>query len=532
MAPGVLVLAGNLHRQGMVDVIARDPHDVRPRRMMWETFNARPNAEGISYSTNMGAEIYTRTFATKSPILIEAQPRNLAAPFQDWTARFMPVDPVLGEPLYPGPVPAAPFPPYNRMAYRMQALRQPPRTIFWWTGPFREETGEFFMHYICTCVLVATVNATGVNESSPVDDSMPATEAPQVIGIVEGGMVVIANQGRLFIPAEGAATPRTITAEQSDDPVIAAAARHLRTVFSRNDTERVVNATGGGQEDAAHAAAAGLCWEEYKATILIDGRRWYLHCKGTVYGSANSPLSMVAVLLVPYDAIMGRVDSSKHSSLLIVMGVAGAIGVLGVAFVYLSTVNVVRMARKKKELEGQVEKQEGEIQSMAKELDEMRALMPGGAEKALDLRTPMEKVHDLLAELADASGGPGSDALATIQKLLRMPELHMPIVLQQQMGKGTLESTSTLPGEPAGPDSHVLDDDVTAWLRFTVMRLPTAVASPPALSHGHSVRRIAADGSYQSNSGASTNRPSRFSEEIHFNTVHDVLGLLAPNPAR
>eukprot|EP00899_Mesostigma_viride_P013796 jgi/Mesvir1/22417/Mv17897-RA.1 len=564
MAPGVLVLAGNLHSQGMVDIIDRDPHDVRPRRMMWETFAARPNAEGISYSTNMGAEIYTRTFATKSPILIEAQPRNPAAPFEDWTARFIPVNPFLGEPLYPGPVPAAPFIPYNRMAYRMQALRQPPRTIFWWIGPFRADTGEFFMHYISTCVLVSTVNAAGVNESSPVDDSTPATGAPQVIGIVgmaystrslqesfqqlnlrggrlfllraEGGMVVIANKGRLFIPAEGAATPLTIMAEQSDDPVIAAAARHLRRVFSGAHTERVVNTTGGEQGYAAHAAAAGLCWEDYEALILIDGRRWYLHCKGTVYGGANSPLPMVAVLLVPRDAIMGRIDSTQQHSLAIAMGVTCALGVVGMVFVYLSTVHVGRMERKKKELEGQVENQDGKINTMAKELYAMRALMQDGSGKTLDLRTPIEKVHDLLAELADASEGPGCDAVAAIQQLLRMPELHLPIVLQQQMGKGTLKSTSTLPGQPAEQDSQVLDDDIATWLRFTVMRLPGSLAAPPpASSRSHRVHMLTAEsssgsGSCHSNSSASTYRPSRFSEEIQFDTVRDVLGLSAPDP--
>eukprot|EP00899_Mesostigma_viride_P003718 jgi/Mesvir1/13347/Mv16861-RA.1 len=243
---------------------------------------------------------------------------------------------------------------------------------------------------------------------------------------------------------------------------------------------------------------------------------------------------MVTVLLVPRDAIMGRVDSSQRRSLFIVMGVTGAIGVLGVAFVYFSTVHVDRMARKKKELEGQVEKQEGEIQSMAKELDEMRALLPGPSGKALDLRTPMEKVHDLLAELAGASGGPGSDALSTIQKLLRMPELHMPIVLQQRLGRGAPESTSSF--QSAGQDSQVLDDDTTTWLRSTVMRLPSVAASPTALSRGNSMWRITADSSSSSschsNSVASALRPSCFSEEIQFDAVRDVVGFTAADPTR
>eukprot|EP00899_Mesostigma_viride_P005218 jgi/Mesvir1/14698/Mv05355-RA.1 len=564
MAPGVLVLAGNLHHQGMVDVIARDPHDERARKMLWETFAARPLAVGLSYATDMGAEIYARSFPSMTSILIEAQPQNPAAPYVDWTARFMPVDPSLGEPLYPGSVPSVPFIPYNRMDHHVQALRQRPGTIHWWTGPILADTGEFLMHYIASCVLVSTVNAASANESSPVDDSMLTTGPPQVIGTVQmaystrsltesfqqlnlrggrlflsrakGGMLVVANQGRLFIPAEGAEGPLTITAEQSDDPIIAAAAHHLRRVFSGDvDTERVFNATEGGQDDAALAAAAGLCWEGYRATVSIDGRPWYLHCQGLVYGGAKSRLCMVAVLVVPRDAIMGHVDSSQRRSLFIVMGVTGAIGVLGMAFVYFSTVHVGRIAHKKKELEGQVEKQEGEIQSMAKELDEMRALLPGDSGKALDLRTPMEKVHDLLGELADASGGPGSDVLAAIQQLLRMPELHMPIVLQQRMRGGALGSTS-LPGEPIGQDSQVLDDDVTAWLRSTVMRLPSVAASHAALSHGNSVRTIAADSSgsssCHSDGVASTFRPSRFSEEIQLDIVRDLVGLSAPDLTR
>eukprot|EP00899_Mesostigma_viride_P003719 jgi/Mesvir1/13348/Mv16862-RA.1 len=241
MAPGVLVLAGNLHRQGMVDIIARDPHDVRARKMLWETFAARPLAEGVSYGTDMGAEIFARYFPSMTTVLIEAQPQNPAAPYDDWTARFVPVDPSLGEPLYPGPVPTVPFIPYNRLGHHVQALRQSPGTIQWWTGPIRADTGEFLMHYIASCVLVSTVDAAGANESSSIDDSTLTTAPPQVIGVVgmaystrslqesfqrldlrggrlflsraQGGVLVVANQGRLFIPAEGAEDPVAITAE-------------------------------------------------------------------------------------------------------------------------------------------------------------------------------------------------------------------------------------------------------------------------------------------------------------------------------
>eukprot|EP00899_Mesostigma_viride_P009844 jgi/Mesvir1/18861/Mv10515-RA.1 len=484
MAPGVLVLAGNLHRLGMVDIIARDPHDVRPRKMLWETFAARPLAEGLSYGTDMGAEIFARPFPGATPTLIEAQPQNPAAPFEGWTARFMPVDAVLGEPLYPGPVPAVPFVRFTSLDHHVQAHKQPPGTIHWWTGPIRRtDTGEFLMHYIASSVLVTTANAASANDSSPcIDNSTLTTGPPQVIGTVgmaystrslsesfqqlnlrggrlflsraEGGMLVIASQGRLFIRAEGAEIPHTITAELSDDPIIAAAARHLLIEFSgTNDPERAVNAARGEQEDAAHAAAAGLCWEAYQAT---------------------------------------------------------------------------------KDLEVQVEKQEGEIQNMAEELNAMVELLPRGSRNAIDLRTPMEKVHDLLAGLADASGAPRSGTLATIQKLLRMPELHMPMVLQRQMGRGTLESGS--PRQQAGQDSQVLDDDVTLWLRSTVMRLPSATGARLALSRGDAMHWITADGSSGSgsshlNSDESTFQPSLSFGEIQ-NTVCDVVGLSAPNPIR
>eukprot|EP00899_Mesostigma_viride_P005217 jgi/Mesvir1/14697/Mv05354-RA.1 len=409
----------------------------------------------------------------------EAQPQNPAAPYEDWMARFMPVDSSLGEPLYPGPVPAVPFLRYNSLDHHVEGRRQPPGTIHWWTGPIRTDTGEFLMHYVAVTSLVAVLDASDMSGAPPIDNgtlvagvdsSTLAVEAPQAVGAVGiaystrsltkslqqidlrggrlflsralGGLLVLANQGRLFVPAEGAEDPLTITAEQSDDPIIAAAARHLRQTFSEgNDTWEAHD--GVQQKHRHHAMAAGLCWEKYEAT-----------CEGKVYGGDNSNLCMVAVLLVPRDAIMGRVDASNDRSLAIVMGVTAAILVLGMAFVYFSTVHVGRMARKKEELEGQVEKQEGEIKSMAEELDAMRALLPRGSQNALDLRTPMEKVHDLLAELAVASGGPGSDALATVQKLLRMPEIHMPIVLQQRMGRGTLES-SALPGQPAGQDLQV-----------------------------------------------------------------------------
>eukprot|EP00899_Mesostigma_viride_P009846 jgi/Mesvir1/18863/Mv10515-RA.3 len=477
----------------------------------------------------------------------------------------MPVDAVLGEPLYPGPVPAVPFVRFTSLDHHVQAHKQPPGTIHWWTGPIRRtDTGEFLMHYIASSVLVTTANAASANDSSPcIDNSTLTTGPPQVIGTVgmaystrslsesfqqlnlrggrlflsraEGGMLVIASQGRLFIRAEGAEIPHTITAELSDDPIIAAAARHLLIEFSgTNDPERAVNAARGEQEDAAHAAAAGLCWEAYQATIFIDGIPWYLHCKGIVFGNANSRLAMVAVLLIPRNAIMGRVDSSQKHSLFIIVGVTSTIGVLGVAFVYFSTIHVDRMARKKKDLEVQVEKQEGEIQNMAEELNAMVELLPRGSRNAIDLRTPMEKVHDLLAGLADASGAPRSGTLATIQKLLRMPELHMPMVLQRQMGRGTLESGS--PRQQAGQDSQVLDDDVTLWLRSTVMRLPSATGARLALSRGDAMHWITADGSSGSgsshlNSDESTFQPSLSFGEIQ-NTVCDVVGLSAPNPIR
>eukprot|EP00899_Mesostigma_viride_P022760 jgi/Mesvir1/3669/Mv14961-RA.1 len=554
MAPGVLALAGNLHRQGLVDAIARDPHDELARRMLWETFDTRPLAEGASFGTDKGASIFARTSPTLDPVLIEAEPQDLASPFGDWKARYIPIDPALGEPLSNGPFPEAPFLTYNVLDHHVAARRQPPRTVYWWTGPIRVATGEFLMHYIAACALLSNVSVygSGMNESSaPVDNGTSVTIVPpRVIGAVGmayttrsltdpfqglelrggrlflsqtvGGVLLVANHGRLFTPAEGGADPQTITAEQSDDPIIAAAARHLRQTFAvANATGSPFNVSGSEQAYASHAAAAGLCWESYDTTISIDGQQWYLKCQGKVYGSARTRLSMVGVLLIPRDAIMGRVDRSQHRSLAIMIGVTVAIAVLGVAFVCASTAHVGRMAKRKEQLEGQVQQQEGEIQSMAKELDEMRALLPGGLNRLLDMRTPMETVHDLLAELAGASAGPGSQALATIQRLLRMPELHMPIVLQQRMGRTALDLQS--PGQVVGEDTQVLDDDTTAWLRSTVMRLPTMNSSMQTFS-----RRSSGNASgHSSTTSVSPLRPSHLSDDAFLNTVRDMVGFPA-----
>eukprot|EP00899_Mesostigma_viride_P019341 jgi/Mesvir1/27408/Mv07207-RA.3 len=298
------------------------------------------------------------------------------------------------------------------------------------------------------------------------------------------GTMVIANQGRLFYTGEGPGQMWPTPATSSDDPVIHAAAEHLTEEFMI--PRGFVQEFWGDQppvvmsEDELNARASGLCWQSYGATISVNGRRWYLYCEGKVYGGPAGRLPLVGVLLIPRDAIMGRVDHSQRRSLSIIAGVTVAIVVLGMAFVYFSTVHVGRIARKKEELEGQVERQEGEIKSMVQELDEMRALLPQGPGHVLDMRTPMEKVHDLLGELTEGhANGPEAKVLATIQRLLRMPEPHVPLALQKRLGirQGTGPSGAAPQGAGVldDDDVQILDDDTTAWLRSTVMRLPGSV---------------------------------------------------------
>eukprot|EP00899_Mesostigma_viride_P019339 jgi/Mesvir1/27406/Mv07206-RA.1 len=455
MVPSVLMLGGILQRQGLGHALARDPHDARARAMLWEIFKAHPLAERLTYESDRGVLAYSR-FASESgriPMLIEAHPESPALPYENWTAQTLPVDPLLGEPLNQS-VPIEPVDPYNLQQYHSVGIRKPAGSVN------------------CTRSLSEALRRLKLR-GGRVFFSRPMF-----------GTMVIANQGRLFYTGEGPGEMWPTPATSSDDPVIHAAALHLREAFMI-PRDFVVEFWGDQapvvmSEDELNARDVGLCWKSYGATILVDGRRWYLYCEGKVYGGPAGRLPLVGVLLIPRDAIMGRVDHSQRRSLSIIIGVTVAIVVLGMAFVYFSTVHVGRIARKKEELEGQVERQEGEIKSMVQELDEMRALLPKGPGHVLDMRTPMERVHDLLGELTEGhANGPEAKALATIQRLLRMPEPHVPLALQKRLG--IREGTGPSGAAPQGAgvldddDAQILDEDTTAWLRSTVMRLPGRV---------------------------------------------------------
>eukprot|EP00899_Mesostigma_viride_P000715 jgi/Mesvir1/10644/Mv13740-RA.1 len=406
-------------------------------------------------------------------------------------------------------------------------------------------------------------------EEVPLPDAVPPTEGYRAVGMagvgqgieslkylfsemdlqggrlfcssVSDGNLVIASAGNLFKVLEGVlGPPSMISADESSDEAIAAAGRHLRERFraaaatrhNKEQREGKEGKNGVGAANAASAARVGLCWDEYQAMIHVDGRPWYLHCRGRMYGGERAPLPLVGVLLMPRDRIMGSVDASKQRTLVIVMGVSVAIAVFGILAVFLSTVTVGRLAEDNEALEEAVEQQEGEIAIMARELDAMRALLPGATGHMLDMRTPMQMVHDLLSELTEETAVPGPHVLIKIQNLLKMPEPHLPILLQQcsLRSQGPSEPGSPLPGQRAGDASEMLDADTTAWLQSTVMRLPKRQSV--SVTSGNSVPRRPSDQGDDPNSPSRLVRSGtlRMTEELSLDSIANMIQQMSQGP--
>eukprot|EP00899_Mesostigma_viride_P009382 jgi/Mesvir1/18445/Mv14303-RA.6 len=509
MITGAVVLSSNLHRQGLVPLLLADPFNVKARRITWESFKSLPTCEHVFYATESGLTVYRRSEDQPLPILIQAKPVDPDLPYGNWSVRVIPVDPVLGEPMGPQTVPERPFLTLPAQPAFRAGLKVPPGTISWSLGLQLLKTGETPMHYSATGPLMLTdegqpgLGGRGLESNSSSTAGSEGFKAIGVTGVVqsmqsvsggagsshfEGGCVffsrasdgemVFASKGSLLKQADGVEVPSPLTAEMSDDPIIRAAAQHLRAAFPLIPASAAPGdvSSGGVPDDHASAAArSGLCWERYFKLIDIDGQLWYLNCAGRVYGGTEGQLAFVGVHLVPRQSIMGPIAEEKHRASLTVVGVAGAIAIIGVVGVLIVTVFVDQMAATKQALEGKAEKQEGKIQNMAKELDMVRSLLSGGSAHALDMRTPMEMLHDLLGELTEKNTLPSPEALLQIQALLKMPEPHLPILLQQSLGQrvGSQGGPALeLPSDGVEASGKVLDTEMAAWLRSSVLRLP------------------------------------------------------------
>eukprot|EP00899_Mesostigma_viride_P029154 jgi/Mesvir1/9423/Mv01523-RA.2 len=534
MVTGTLVLSANLHGQGLAPLIQENVYHPLARSLLWEMFKSVPFAEYAAYGTDRGAVTYLRREGDPTAYLILGHPVNASQSLGAWVGAIAPADPELGTWTVPeANVPFVPISSVTQLPYFRDGLTQPRGVVGWWTGLLPTGSAANAMVYAAMTSLTvvneganqtgdaASANGTSTLPSPALANGTSGARNSTVIGVVgmtkstnslhsflsrmdatlhggrlffslvKDGMLVIANEGQLSREVPGSASNdgkplrAAITADLSDDPVIAAAGKHLRAAFSvagpvigkRNSLQGIA---GNGSEDtelALAAAQAGLCWYDYDTVITVGGKRWYLHCHGSVYGGSRGRLPMVGVMLLPRKIIMGAVDHTKHRLLVIVLAVTLSIAVLGVLGVYISTLKIKQMAKEAKALENEVEKQEGEMEKMAKELDHMRALLPSGTSGrvSMDMRTPMETINDLLSELSAQNKVPTSETLNVIQSLLKMPELHMPVVLQDALANhsgGSSSGPNPVVKAMGGVPPQMLDDDLSAWLRSTVMRLP------------------------------------------------------------
>eukprot|EP00899_Mesostigma_viride_P018656 jgi/Mesvir1/26792/Mv20560-RA.2 len=344
--------------------------------------------------------------------------------------------------------------------------------------------------------------------------------------LANGGAMVVANAGAISktVSYGNLTFPVTIMANESDDIVISSAARHLRDAFPGRvgrDGAGMEPGTGEGQpSDALLAAASGLCWDDYMTTITVHGRKWYLQCHGRYYGGKGR-LPMVGVLLIPRSAIMGHIDNEEHKLMRIVLLVALGIAVLGVGGVFVSTVHVRTMALSKQELEKEVEAAEGHIRGLTRQLSTMRSsLMLAGGSHVLDMRTPLETVHDLFQDISEGNLVPGPEMLERMQRLLEM-DPHMPLMLQENaLGRESIAGMSPLAagGEGAG-STKVIDADTTAWLRSTVMRLPKRTPSLKVTSGANSTYRASLGEQPASLTSSPSFHTSRSSEEVSISSI-------------
>eukprot|EP00899_Mesostigma_viride_P003287 jgi/Mesvir1/1295/Mv03761-RA.4 len=502
---GATGLSDNLHQQELVALLPADIHNAKARLLLWETFKALPSCYVAAYGMEQGMAAYLRP-ETGPVLFMQGKPvEDPALASGNLSGTILPVEPLFGQPL--GDVDTAPrvaLAPFTQEPLYAPTMGGAPGDMFWWVGPTLDKDGGVVMSFMASAPLwVSSDSANGGADQLGINASAVAggtglhgrvigvatvgqaagtlagflttldlTGSRLFFSVASSGVMVLASKGATWRLVNGSAS--AITADMSDDFVIRAAAMHLREKFGATPVVTRGQERGeDGDEDmqaalAALAAKSGLCWRDYDAQIDINGATWYLRCEGRVHGAPHGELAMVGVLLVPRDAIMGDIDAAKRRCINVVLGVVATIAALGVVGVYLSTVYVAILAGAKRALEGLVEKQQGEIQVMTRELDVVRALLPGSRVRSVDLRTPMEALHDLLGDLAQGKARPNSEMIGTIQDMLKMPDPHLPIVLQQSLGmRGASLSTSPTQMSPRSPG--FLDEDTAAWLRSSVL---------------------------------------------------------------
>eukprot|EP00899_Mesostigma_viride_P003309 jgi/Mesvir1/1297/Mv03762-RA.2 len=556
MVSGTVALSCNLHEQELVAGLPADPHNAKARRLAWETLKLFPFSEHVFFATDFGLTMYERSALGAAPLLIRAQPVDPSSPQGNWSGTIVPVDPELGEPLELEGVPVHSFTIASIQPSYLSGLKTPPGNVSWRLGGELLQRGDAVMVYFASSVLGLISDPRRVSNGTLVGHSgdlspgtVPGLTPLGMAGISQSiaslstflgtldfkderiffcqakdGAMVVANRGNVTGHVGGAAFPSTVTAEMSDDPIIRAAARHLRAAFSvlLASANETLGDYGGLDENTVMAARSGLCWGQYSKLLYIAGRPWYLRCEGKLYGGQEGRLAMVEVLLVPKDSVMGPIDDKKDDSVYIVLAVALCICIVGVAGVFIATVYVDHMAVAKRALEGQAEKQQGEIQVMARELDAARAMFPGGLMHALDMRTPMEMLHDILGDLAAQGAIPGPEALLRIQALLDMPEPHMPVLLQQPavLSKEGSHRDIGSPRQFSSLDElgKALDAEMATWLRSTVMRMPSPTEATPSLG-------MPAAGSSDDSACGSPDRPAtRFFRALAVDAITELRG--------
>eukprot|EP00899_Mesostigma_viride_P013751 jgi/Mesvir1/22377/Mv17872-RA.4 len=211
--------------------------------------------------------------------------------------------------------------------------------------------------------------------------------------------MLTASTGTLFLaPAVLGGNPRFISATNSSDDIIRAAATHL------NDTY-----------------ASSIFLEHIKDIIWVHGHGLYYV---NSIPMQHEGLQLVVILVVPRESVRGEIDHSYRKGLLIAMGIAMALFVVGGLIMCLSTISLSQfLALQGKKLDHAAAANEALAQRLAILTSDTSLESP--AWPRVDMGTPLEKLTIIFKSLR--RGHLMTQAqIDEIHELLSSEDLHRP----------------------------------------------------------------------------------------------------------
>eukprot|EP00899_Mesostigma_viride_P005521 jgi/Mesvir1/14970/Mv14633-RA.1 len=621
LALGVLSLGQSLRAAGAVTEVLANVTSERARDLCWSALSAVSGVHRMTYGTVAGVVGYRRADLVETPTsrvtvvsgsspfagsyvdLLMSVPADPTAPQGTWLSRMFPVDKSSGEPFLDTPLSIKDTPAATSWPWFQAALASPLANVTWslWPswGPCSnlsegipgvemlntpaDELGLHMSQLTMTYLLASSSVPAGSNgaDAGGGGDSggrvvvSAGQRLSEVAGFlrdspIEGGrmFLLLAGTGELVVASHGARSPMVadrqpaaLSALNSSDPVIAAAARHL--------AERFQGGQGGGGL-AGTAADAGLCWELFRDEIQAHGRAWKLLCRGRVYGR-SAQLPLVAVILTPVAALESIINERRDpaprvlSIWIIILAAVTFLTALATNAPFDGTALYRRLRQNINSagalVGGKIDPQTDDSLTSPKEgprlstsghgggggvkvaaristsihgggggvkaagristssghggvgagkvvplglggaFDTVAAAGMGGSEgsrmdlaslqhgmePSIDMRTPLEKLHNILGELSQGVRQPGPEVLSEMAKLLEMPDPHMPAIFQEsdvvgnlgyQLGMpqpGKLTMPSLLSKHRPKAIYEEVDEDTQRWLRSSVMRIQGTV---------------------------------------------------------